>query len=53
MEKQRHGEISNLLLRKLVGRDEVERLEVAKLDIPAEDVNVQELVTTSAIQVLD
>lgn len=42
VEKQGHGQISNLLLRVLVGRDEVHGLEVTKVDVPSQDVDVQE-----------
>lgn len=43
MEEQRHCEIADLLLRVFGGRDEVDRFQVAKVDIPPKDVDVQEL----------
>lgn len=43
MEKQRHGQVADLLLRVLVGGDEVDCLEVPKVDIPPEDVDIEEL----------
>jgi len=43
VQKERHGEIPDLFLRVLVGRDEVDGLEVAKVDIPPQDVYVQKL----------
>lgn len=43
VQKERHRQVANLLFRVFGGRDEVDGLEVAKVDIPAEDVNVEEL----------
>jgi len=43
VQEQRDGEVADLLLRVLGGRDEVHGLEVAKVDVPAEDVDVQQL----------
>lgn len=43
VEEQRHGQITDLLLRVLVGRDQVDSLEMTKIDVPAQDVDVQQL----------
>lgn len=43
MEEQRHGQIANLLLRVFIRRDQVHSLEVPKIDIPAQDVDVKQL----------
>lgn len=43
MQEQSHSQVSNLFLRILVGRDEIDGFEVAKVDVPAEDVDVQQL----------
>lgn len=43
VQEECHGEVADLLFGVLVRRDEVDGLEVAKVDIPAENVNVQEL----------
>lgn len=40
VEEQSHGQVADLLLGVLVRRDEVDRLEVAKVDVPSEDVDV-------------
>ena len=43
VKKQRHGQITDLLFGVLVGRDEVDGLEVPKVDVPPEDVDIKEL----------
>lgn len=43
MEEQRHGQITNLLLGVFIRRDQIHGLEVPKVDIPAQDVDVKEL----------
>ena len=48
VQKECHREITNLLFRIFGGRDEVDGLEVAKVDVPAEDVYVQKLAKASA-----
>lgn len=44
VQEQGHGEVSDLLLRVLGSRDELDGFEVAKVDVPPEDIDVQELV---------
>jgi len=46
VEEQCHGEIPYLLLRILVGGDEVDGLQMAEVDIPSEYIDVQELRTS-------
>lgn len=41
VQEEGHGQVTNLLLRVLVRRDEVDRLEVAEVDVPSENVNVE------------
>lgn len=48
VQEQGHGEVANLLFRVFVRRDEVDRLEVAEVDVPSEDVDVEELRQASA-----
>lgn len=43
VEEEGHGQVPDLLLGILVGRDQVDGLEVAKVDVPAEDVDIQQL----------
>lgn len=43
VEEEGHGEVSNLLLGVLVRRNEVDSFEMTEIDVPAEDVYVQEL----------
>lgn len=43
VEEERHGKIANLLLGVLLRRDEVDGLEMAKVYIPTQNVNVKEL----------
>lgn len=43
MQKQCNSQITNLLLRVLCSRDKVDSLEMAKVDVPAQDVDVQQL----------
>lgn len=47
VEEKRHGEVANLLLRVLVGRDQVDRLEMAKVDVPPQNVDVEKLYAQS------
>ena len=41
VEEQGHRQIPNLLFGVLVGRDEIDSFEMAKIDVPAEDVDIQ------------
>ena len=41
VEEERHGQVADLLLRVFVGRDEVDGLKVAKVDVPSQDIYVQ------------
>ena len=41
MKEQGHSQVSNLLLGIFVGRDEVDGLEMAEIDVPAENIYVQ------------
>ena len=43
VQEESDGEISNLLFRVFCGRNEVDRFEMAEVDIPAEYVNVEKL----------
>jgi hypothetical protein len=43
VQEQGDGEVSNLLLRVLGGRDEVDRFEMSEIDVPPENVDVQQL----------
>jgi len=43
VEEQRHGQVTNLLLGVFVCRYEVDSFEVAKIDVPAQDVDVEKL----------
>lgn len=43
VEEQSHGKIANLLLRVFLCRDQVDGLEMAKINIPAQNVDVEEL----------
>ena len=43
MQKQRHSQVPNLLLGVLIRRDQIDRLEMAEIDIPAQDVDIQQL----------
>lgn len=43
MEEQGHGQVTNLLFRVLVRRYEVDSFEVAEIDVPSQDIYVQEL----------
>lgn len=43
VQEEGHGEVTDLLLGVFVGRNEVYGLQMAKVDIPPEDVYVQEL----------
>lgn len=46
VQEEGHGQVANLLLGVLVGGDEVDRFEMSKVDIPAENVDVQKLWST-------
>jgi hypothetical protein len=43
VQEERHRQVSNLLLGILLGGDEVDGLEVAKVDIPSEDIYIKKL----------
>lgn len=43
VQEEGHGQVADLLFGVLVGGDEVDGFEVAKVDIPTENINVQEL----------
>lgn len=43
MQEQRNSQITNLLFRVLCSRDEIDSLEMAKVDVPAQDVDIQQL----------
>jgi hypothetical protein len=49
VEEERHGEISNLLLRVFGCGDQVDGFEVTKVDVPAENIDVQQLFGSVAI----
>lgn len=40
VEEERHGQVADLLLGVLVGRDEVDGLKVAEIDVPSENIDV-------------
>ena len=41
VKEERNGEVSNLLFRELLRRNQVDGFEMAKVEVPAEDVNVK------------
>src|SRR4051812_4660864 len=43
VQEERHGEVPYLLLRVFVGGDEVDGFQVSEIDVPAQNVDVQEL----------
>jgi hypothetical protein len=48
VEEQRHGQVTDLLFGVLVRRYEVDSFEVAKVDVPSQNINVQELLAILA-----
>lgn len=48
VQKQGDGEVADLLFRVFCRRDEIDSLEVTKVDVPSEYVDVQELFVSSA-----
>lgn len=43
VEEKRHGEIPDLLFRVFVGRYEADGLEVAKVDVPSQNIDIKQL----------
>jgi hypothetical protein len=43
VKEESHGKVSNLLFGVLISGDEVDSLEVSEVDIPPEDVYIQQL----------
>lgn len=43
VEEQGHGKVANLLLRVLVGRNQIDSLQMSKLDVESQDVDIQKL----------
>ena len=43
VKKQGHGQVADLLFRILIGGNQVDGLEMSEVDVPAEDVYIQQL----------
>ena len=51
MEKKCHSQITDLLLRKRIAGYQIDGLQVPKVDIPSQDINVKQLQTLSVSMV--